>query len=276
MAIVDYRDIGLFRLAVLALLASFAAQFVHEAGHCAAYSLMGLDPVWSFASLVQLWDEAPLNPGNWSAFSAPDGASGWLRLSSAPDTAELAASSLAGPLASILGMALGLYLLRRGGKPATRRLGAALTLATNLPMVLYYLRSPWRGAGDEYFIAAYAGIPEDLLNALFGLAFLAGLIIALRSLGDRKTRLRWLGGAALGLIPSGAFVMFANSWVIARVNGEHPLFKPALGFALPVLLFNTAVLASLCLWRWRSNERPDRKAALGGTDATPGARRRPR
>jgi hypothetical protein len=125
-----------------------------------------------------------------------------------------------------------------------------LALTISLPMSQYYLRSPWRNTGDEYFIAAYLGIPKYTLDMPFGLLFLMGFILALYWLGDWRTRLKWLGITVLGSTPVGLFIMYINGWVISQINQENRFFQPLFGFALPVFMFNVAVLALLGVW-WK-------------------------
>jgi len=246
----DYRKIRFWQLLALSMLLTFVAQFIHEAGHCAVYGLLGTEPVWSVNSLAQIWDDAPLHPENWSLFITPNGESGWIRMTSMPSQTEHILGLLAGPLASLLGVMFGLGLVGFRKGSATRQIGLVLALTISFPMSQYYLRSPWRNTGDEYFIAAYLGIPKYALDMPFGLLFLMGFVLALYWLGDWKTRLKWLGITVLGSLPVGLFIMYINGWVISQINQENRFFQPLFGFALPVFVFNVAVLVLLRIW-WK-------------------------
>lgn len=249
----DYRKIRFWHLLALSMLLTFAAQFIHEAGHCVVYSLLGTKPVWSVNSLAQIWDNVPLHLENWSTFVTPTGETGWIRMSSAPSQTEHIAGLLAGPLASLLGVLLGIGLVRFGKEAATRQIGLVLVLAISFPMTQYYLRGPWRATGDEYFVSAYLGIPKSVLDIPFGLFFLMGFIVALYWLGDWKTRLKWLGALVLGSMPAGLFIMNINGWVISQIDLENRFFQPLFGFALPVFIFNAAVFVLLRVWWKYSN-----------------------
>jgi len=255
----DYRKIGFWQLMTLSMLLTFVAQFIHEAGHCAVYGLLGTEPVWSVNSLAQIWDDLPLHPENWSEFITPNGESGWIRMTSVPNQTEHVFGLLMGPLASLLGVIFGLGLIRLRKDAATRQIGSVLVLTISLPMIQYYLRSPWRNTGDEYFIATYLHIPKYALDLPLGLLFLMGFVLALYWLGDWKTRLKWLGVTTLGSMPVGLFIMYINGWVISQINQENRFFQPLFGFALPVFVFNVAVLALLGLW-WKYGSVQDRKA----------------
>jgi hypothetical protein len=246
----DYRKISFWQLLALSMLLAFVAQFIHEAGHCAVYGLLGTEPVWSVNSLAQIWDDLPLHPENWSTFITPNGESGWIRMTLVPSQTEHIAGLLAGPLASILGVLCGLGLVRFRRDAATRQIGLVLALTISLPMIQYYLRSPWRSTGDEYFSAAYLGVPKYALDMPFGLLFLMGFVLALYWLGDGKTRMKWLGVTVLGSTPVGLFIMYINGWVISQINQENRFFQPLFGFALPVFIFNVAVLVLLGIW-WK-------------------------
>lgn len=246
----NYRRIGFWQLTALVVLLTFVAQFIHEAGHCAIYGFLGKKPVWSVNSLAQIWDNLPLHPENWSEFVTPDGESGWIRMASTPSQTENVFGLFAGPLASLLGVIFGLVLVSLKKNPATKQIGLALVLTISLPMIQYYLRSPWRNTGDEYFIAAYLGIPKYMLDVPFGLLFLMGFTLVLYWLGDWKTRLKWLGITVLGSMPVGLFIMYINGWVISQINQENRLFQPMFGFAFPVFALNVAVLILLWVW-WK-------------------------
>jgi hypothetical protein len=155
-----------------------------------------------------------------------------------------------GPLASLMGVVFGLGLVRLRKDTATRQIGSVLVLTISLPMIQYYLRGPWRHTGDEYFIATYLGIPKYVLDMPFGLLFLMSFGLTLYWLGDWKTRLKWFGITTLGSMPMGLFIMSINGWVISQINQENLFFQPLLGFALPVFVFNVAVLVLLMIW-WK-------------------------
>ena len=244
----NYHKINFWQLLALSVLMAFVAQFIHEAGHCAVYAALGTKPVWSVNSLAQLWDDVPLYPENWSTFTTPNGKTGWVRMASSPSQTEHIFGLLAGPLASLLGVMVGLGLVRFSKNTSTRQIGLVLVLTIGIPMVQYYLRSPWRQTGDEYFIATYLNIPKYAIDIPFGLSFLTGFGLALYWLIDWKTRLKWLGTVILGSVPMGLFIMSINGWVISQIDQENRLFQPMLGFALPVFVFNAAVLALLGLW----------------------------
>lgn len=251
----DDRKINPWLLLLLSMLMAYVAQFIHEAGHCTVYSLLGAGPVWSVNSLAQIWDAPPLHPQNWVVFISPNGESGWLRMASAPSQADHILALFAGPLASLMGVAIGLGLARFRKGIATRQLGLILALTISLPMTQYYLRSPWRSTGDEYFIAAYLGIPKYALDIPFGLLFLLGFGLAVYWLADWKTRLKWLVIIVLGSVPMGLFIMYINGWVISQINQENPFFQPLFGFSLPVFIFNAAVLSLLGIWWKYSSDR---------------------
>ncbi|MBL8062650.1 MAG: hypothetical protein JNK32_06500 [Anaerolineales bacterium] len=244
----DYRKIGFWQLLALSILLTFVAQFIHEAGHCAVYQLLGTKPVWSVNSLAQIWDDTPLHPENWSIFTTPNGKSGWIRMSSAPSQTEHVFGLLAGPLASLFGIILGLALVRFRKETSIKQIGVVLVLTISLPMVQYYLRSPWRHTGDEYFVAAYLDIPKYIIDLPFGFLFLMGFILTLQWLGSWKTKLKWLGITVLGSTPVGLFIIYINGWVISQINQENRFFQPLLGFALPVFIFNVVVLALVGIW----------------------------
>lgn len=246
----NYHKIGFWQLITLSMLLTFVAQFIHEAGHCAVYVLLGTEPVWSVNSLAQIWDDAPQHPENWSEFITPNGEAGWIRMTSAPSQSENVFGLFMGPLASLLGVMFGLGLVRLRKDAATRQIGSVLVLTISLPMIQYYLRGPWRHTGDEYFIATYLGIPKYVLDMPFGLLFLIGFGLTLYWLGDWKTRWKWLGIATLGSMPMGLFIMSINSWVISQINQENLFFQPLLGFALPVFIFNIAIFVLLVVW-WK-------------------------
>jgi hypothetical protein len=254
----DYRKIRFWHLLALSMLLACVAQFIHEAGHCAVYGLLGTKPVWSVNSLAQIWGATPLHPENWSLFTTPGGESGWVRMASVPGLSGHILGLLAGPLASVFGVLFSLWLIRFGKDTATCQIGTVLALTTCLPMVQYYARSPWRSSGDEYFTAAYLGVPKYILDLPLGLIFLTGLILAMYWLGDWRTRWKWLGITLLGSTPVGLFIMSINGWVISQIDQENRLFRPVLGFALPVFVFDIAAIALIGIWWMAARGRESR------------------
>jgi len=251
----DYRKLGFWQLVILTLLMNFVAQTIHEAGHCVVFEIAGRGPTWGFTGLVQIWDNPPpLHPAQWIATTAPDGTHGWERLTSAPSKTEAILMNAAGPLASLLGVIFGLCLLRLSRNPAAKQIGVVLALIIAIIMSLYYLRGFNRSGGDEYFIAGLLGIPKYTIDIPFGLAFITGLILGVWALGDWTTRLKWLGTILLGSLPAGLFLMFANNLVQSQVNQGNSLFRPFLGFSLPVVVVNALVLIVLWVWWNRANK----------------------
>ncbi len=250
----DYRRASFWQLLVLVVLFNFLLQAIHEGGHWAVYQAMGRGPVWGFTSLVQLWSETPLHPNEWVPTTAPDGEQGWLHLASAPtSTAEEIAMLAAGPLATLLAVIAGLCLSRFGKSPIAQQMGLILALAGSLIFGQYYWRAPFRdNSGDEYFMAAYLGIPKYMIEIPLGLAFLACFILSLRALGSWRNIAKWIGAVLLGSLPAGIFLMQANEIVQAQVNQGNPLFQPVWGFSLPVVIVNGLVLISLAIWWYRA------------------------
>ena len=253
---VDYRKVGFWQLVILALLMTVVTQAIHEGGHWVVYEGLGKGPVWSFTGLVQTWETPPLHPDGWIETTAPDGTPGWWRLQSAPSKTENIIGLTAGPLASVLSVIFGLSLTltRLKISPFTKQAGLVLALITSLLMSQYYLRGFSRVGGDEYFIAAYLGIPKYIVDSPFTLAFITGFILCLRALGDRRTMLKWLGAIVLGSTPAGLFLMYANEVVQSQVDQGNPLFQPLLGFSLPVMIVNTTALLALWIWWKRASD----------------------
>src|SRR4030067_924640 len=122
-------------------------------------------------------------------------------------------------------------------------MGLVLALIGSLIMSQYYLRV---SGGDEYFLAVYLGIPKYIIDIPFGLAFITAFILGVWTLGDWRTRFKWLGAILLGSVPAGLFLMKANDLVQAQVNQGNPLFQPLLGWSLPVVVVD--VIVFLALW----------------------------
>jgi hypothetical protein len=255
----DYRKIGFWQLVILAILLNFVVQTIHEAGHWSVCEISGHKPVWGFTSLLQIWgDPPPIHPDEWVTINAPDGEKGWLRLASALSINEFNIMLVAGPLASVLGVILGLSLMRWHRLPATKQIGLVIALISSLVFGQYYLRSFGRIGGDEYFLAANLGIPKYIIDVPFGLAFTVAFILGVWALGNWRTRIRWLGAVMLGSIPSGLFLFKANPIVLAQVNQANPLFRPLFGWSLPVIIVNLIACLLLFIWWKRANKKQDR------------------
>lgn len=233
------------------LLLNLAAQAIHEAGHWAVYQIYGRGPTWGFIGMVQWWDTPPLHPDQWVTTTGPDGAPGWLRLTSATGSPlENGLVSAGGPLVSLLTAALGLVLARRSKEPATRQIGLGLALVAALVMTLYYLRAPMRTGGDEYGIAIPLGLPKWAIEIPFAAAFMLCLALGLRQLDTWRTRLKGLGLILLAGIPTGIGLNLLDTLVREQVNRGNSLFQSVLGFSLPVLWVNILVLLGLWIY-WR-------------------------
>jgi hypothetical protein len=251
----DYRKIGFWRLVILALLLNFVVQAIHESGHWFVCEILGRKPVWGFTQLLQIWgDQPPLHPNEWTPIVSPGGEKGWLRLASSLSTNEFIFMLAAGPFASVLGVVLGLSLLRWNHIPATKQLALILTLISSFMMSQYYLRGFSRAGGDEYFLAADLGIPKYLIDIPLGLFFIIAFISGLRALGNWRTILKWMGAIILGSIPAGLFLMKANGFILNQVDHANPFFRPLLGWSMPVVIVN--ILASAALWLiWKQSVR---------------------
>ena len=243
------HKIGFWQLFLLAFLLTFIVQMIHETGHWAIYQSYGRGPVWGFIGLVQLWDTPPLQPAEWVKTSLPDGEQGWLRLTSPINSkVEEIISAAAGPIASLLGAVLGLLLVYRSKDRPIKQIGLTLTLITSFTMSLYYLRSPLRTGGDEYAIAFQLGIAKSLIEIPFAIAFIACLIWGVRELETWKIRLPWLAVILFNSISIGLTLNYVDIFLRSQVNESNPLFRPVLGFSLPVVIVNS--LAFLGLWIW--------------------------
>jgi hypothetical protein len=251
----DYRKIGFWQLVILALLLNFVVQTIHESGHWSVCEALGHGPVWGFTQLLQIWgDPPPVHPENWIATVSPDGEKGWMRLSSALSSNELSFVLVAGPIASILAVFFGLFLIHCNCTPATKQIGLVMSLIGSLIMSQYYLRGFSRMGGDEYFLAANLGIPKYIIDIPFGLLFILGFLLGVRALGDWRTRIKWLGAIMIGSVPSGLFLMKANELVLNQVSQENPLFRPLLGWSLPVVIVNVIVCLVIWIW-WRKSKK---------------------
>ncbi len=252
----DERDslhqIRFLTLLALAMLVNILSQATHEGGHHLAFQLLGLEPVWGFTKLVQVWEIPPANPAEWVETRGAEGEPGWLKLSSPlVGKTERAVSAAAGPLAGLLGAALGLFVATRSSWRSWRQIGLAFSLAASLTAVLYYLRAPMRTGGDEYDVAVQLGMVKTAVEIPLALAFAACLALGLRLLPSWRTRLFWLGTTLLGSIFTGILMVVADPFIIAGVDRGTFWFQPILGYSLPVLLINLLVVIGLWLWvRW--------------------------
>jgi hypothetical protein len=257
---VSDRDIGFGRLLILvALLGYLGGQILHEAGHWAVLQLFERGPVMSFTGLVQR-EELPTAPERWVEFPAPDGQEVWLHLASlSASSAEWVAMLAAGPLAQLAAMILGLLLAHFARRETVRSLGLLLALINSFGPALYQLTSTLGGpGGDEYFIAYYLGLSRHFISASLGLASAAGLVLALRELSGWRMRLKWGAALSVGLLPQGPLLMMAYRITQSQVDLGHPLFRPVIGWSLPVAV--TSALACLALLvllvRWEKRPSP--------------------
>jgi hypothetical protein len=245
----DYRKIGFWQLVLLAFILNFVAQALHEAGHWVVLETAGRRPVWSFTELVQIWgNPPPLHPEQWLEITSPDGEKGWERMASQPGRIGMMLMEIGGPLASVLGVVLGLSLMRFVRNPVLKQMGLVLAMIITLVMGFYYLRGFTRASGDEYFLAALLGIPKYILMIPFSLFYITSFILEVLALGNWRTRVKWLGAVMVGSLPAGVFLVYATGLVISQVDRGNLLFQPVLGWSLPVLVVNLA--AWLALWFW--------------------------
>ncbi len=255
----DYRKVNFWQLLLLVVLFAFLLQAIHEGGHWAVYQAFGRGPVWGFTSLVQLWSETPLHPDEWVQITAPNGEQGWVYLASPASKAEEFAMLAAGPLATLLAAIAGLVIMRSGKSPVARQMGLLLTLVDSFVYGQYYLRAPFRSSGgDEFFMAAYLGIPKYVIEIPLGLALVVCFILGLRALGSWQNGVRWMGAVLPGSFLTGLFLMQANQIVQTQINQGNPLFQPVLGFSLPVAIVNSLVVIGLAAWWYRTGRSYDR------------------
>ena len=238
-----------FPLLVIAMVVNILAQAVHETGHHLVYQVMGHEPEWGFTRLVQMSDTTPSNPSEWTQKSYPDGATNWLKLSSLPvGKAEEAAAAAAGPLAGLLGAALGLVMSRRSIKVTSKQVWLAYALTASLVAVLYYVRSPTRSGGDEYDVAVQLGLVKAFIEIPLALGFVTCLVLSLRELPTWRIRFVWLGTFLLGSIATGLPMAMIDPVIFAQVDAGNPWFQPVIGYSLPVFL--TIILAVFGVWAW--------------------------
>jgi hypothetical protein len=262
---VDYRKANFWVLLLLVILLNFLLQAVHEGAHWAVYQFFGKGPVWGFTSLVQVWGETPLHPDEWVKTIDPDGVTGWLRLATAPNKNQETIMDAAGPLATLLTVIAGLVLARFGKRAITQQMGLLLALIGSFVFGTYYFRDLFRsGNGDEYFIAAYLGIPKIALEIPLALVYLACFVLGLCALGSWRNGAKWVAAVFLGSVPTGLFLMQANNVVQAQVNQGNTLFQPVLGYSLPVVLVNGFVFIGLAIWWYQANRLPARSSKTAG------------
>jgi len=242
----DFRVAGFWRLLLFSALLNCLAQAVHETGHWSVYQAYRRGPVWGFTSLVQVWEEPPLHPDEWLETTSQAGVRGWLRLRSLPQspTEEFIAVS-AGPVASLVGVVLGLALFRWCREPVLKQISLMFALTGSFVMSIYYLRSGFRASGDESQMAEILNLPKSAIEIPFALAFLFCLFITLRALKGWRTILKWLAALVLGSIPTGLLMMKADAVVRSQIEFGNPLFRSMFGFSLPVLLVNVIIVAGL-------------------------------
>ena len=241
--------INLFQLLLLAALISIIAQAFHETGHMIVYQIYRRNPTWGFIGLVQIWGTQPLELNGWVKTNAPDGTIGWERLASSPNSkVEKIIEAAAGPLASLATAILGLWIAFKNNSVVKKHMGLVLSLATSFTMTAYYLRSPLRIGGDEFDIASQAGISTGIVEIVFGVAFVLCLVLGLRLLDSWPTRLKWLLVIFLGSVSTGILLNIADRWVRESVSRGNPLFRPALGFSLPVLITYLLTVLGILIW----------------------------
>lgn len=218
---------------------------------------MGHEPVWAFTKLVQVWETPPVSPDEWVETRGSEGEQGWLKLSSAlVSKVENAAAAAAGPLAGLLGAALGLVIASRSQNVPWQQMGLAFSLTASLTAVLYYLRAPLRTGGDEVDVAVQLGVAKTAVEIPLALAFATCLTLGLRQLPSWRIRLSWLGTILLGSVVTGVLMVFADPFIIIQVDAGNGWFQPVMGYALPVFLVNGLAFIGLWSWaQWQTNSR---------------------
>lgn len=236
-------------LIVIFLLNILAAQLLHEAGHWAVLQAYGRQPLWSFTSLVQLWDRAPSNPVEWVETTASDGVTGWLHLGS-PIASDLEwlLFLVAGPLIQLVAIVAGLLLARYGRSPTVRTLGFIVAMVNAFSGFLYQVINLLGGVGgDEALIGHYSGWSPLAISAALALAFGLSLAFGFWALETWKMRLTWAAALFLGILPVGPLLMRANTMVIEQVDAGNPLFRSLIGFSLPVFLTGLVCMILIAL-----------------------------
>jgi len=247
MSEMNFRKTGFWYLIILAFLLNFAVQLTHEAGHWIVYSLAGNAPVWGFTRLTQT-DAQPLNPAQWVESVSPDGSSNWLKFSTKPNALLDSVALAAGPAASVLGVIAGLLLVRFAKDNRLKQIGMVTALNTSFTMGMYYLRGFSRLGGDEYFLAAHLGIPKFMIDIPFCVLFIIAFVVCIKSFERIQTWLRWFGIIILGSAPSVAFMMQADNLILSQIDKGNPLFRPILGFSMPVLATYGFILIGFIFW----------------------------
>ena len=250
----SYSKTGFLQIFWLVLLINPLSQALHEGGHWLVCQALGLDPVWGFIGLVQVWGQPPLQPEQWVETRSSDGEIGWLALGSRPVGFGAFVAAAGGPLASLLGLWAGLLIERLCHRPGLRRAGLLLALTAGFAMTMYYLRSPWRSGGDESEMAAYLGLSKAWLELALAALAVSGFVWALRRLGDWRTAARWLAAVFLGSVLTGLALSLLDGLVRSQYSQANPLFRPVFGYSLPVLLLNSLVLLGLALALYRQRE----------------------
>jgi len=243
------QSIPFLALFALAMLVNILAQAVHETGHHLIDQVMGHEPIWAFTKVVQMSEATPSHPDEWTLKTYPDETTNWLKVTSLPNgNMEKAIAAIAGPLAGFLSAALGLVILRQSGKATSKQVWRAYALTISLVATLYYLRAPTRTGGDEYDIAVNMGVEKFLVEIPLALGYLACLVLGLRELSTRKTRLMWLGTILLGSITTGLPMALLDPIIIAQVDAGNPWFQSVFGYSLPVFLTIGTTLFGV--WAW--------------------------
>ena len=250
----DLKKVPFWWLILAAMTINILAQAIHEGGHWAVFESTGHQPVWAFTGIVQLWDGTPQNPAGWTATTAPDGTTGWLKVLPAPDKTLAAIVDGAGPLASLLSVIAGLLLFRLGKKPALRVSGLILALITTLLMTFYYARSGTRAGGDEGFLAASVGLSPLVFDIPLGLAYFICLLLGLRELKTWQNGLRFCGALLLGMIPTAGAMVLLDPLILAGVDAGNPLYQSVLGWSLPVFVGFCLAAAGLILLARKLNQ----------------------
>lgn len=232
-----------------ALINLVAAQILHEAGHWLVLTVTGRNPVWGLTAVVQLADRAPVDASGWVASTGSDGAVTWLRMETLPGSdLEWFVFLVAGPLAQLLGVGVGLWLGVRAVRPTIRSVGLLIALVNGVGHALYQLISALQGGGaDETLLAEYSGVPWWVFSGVFGLVAAMGAVAAVRRITGWQVRLRWVGATLLGAVATGPIFRFVQEAIIDGVDRGGALFTPALGFSLPVLILGAAGVSGLWL-----------------------------
>ena len=226
------------------------AQRVHEIGHWLILLIYGRNPVMGFTGIVQLWGVQPKNTSSWSQYTDPiTGERGWLKLSSLPQTAtEWTIMLLAGQITQITILYLSLIINHISKNSVTKELTTIIALINSLQQTLYNLKSLVLGSyGDEYFLAYYLQTPQWTIHTILLSIYLTGLFLTLPKIKtkSRKSTLKVLLIMFIAMMLMGPPLMMADTVIRTQMNNENLYFQPIMGFAAPVLLIDTLLLASL-------------------------------